>query len=267
VADQNKLFELITRGATKIFPEAIGVLASGMLKPKKSLLALVGLAPKTERSVEARQGVPCTQCAFAPCTYRRAPYRVTDAAINERPFAHTLKPTSPKHAFPLRRDANYTVGRRALEKWSRERVDLEHLDGGGVRARFRFEGTTCSNMGRPLAFDYVVRLSAPHDAFKIVQAECRPAGDDDGYKSMCAYSTDAAAFTAAIAREQPLLGRPLNDVLEWTRASLPSGCLCEAAGRLHKWGLALETIHFALAQLPADDGHAAATHSVRSFSP
>jgi hypothetical protein len=55
----------------------------------------------------------------------------------------------------------------------------------------------------------------------------------------------------AIATEKPLLGRPLGDVLHWTRPAAPAGCHCDAASRAHKWGLALEAIHFALAQRPA----------------
>ena len=52
----------------------------------------------------------------------------------------------------------------------------------------------------------------------------------------------------SIATEKPLLGRPLDDVLTWQRAANPSGCFCDSARREHKWGLAFEVIHFALAQ-------------------
>jgi len=52
----------------------------------------------------------------------------------------------------------------------------------------------------------------------------------------------------SIANEKPLLGRPLNDVLDWARAAAPSGCHCNADSRAHKWGLAFEAIHYALAQ-------------------
>jgi len=71
VADQNKLFDLIARGLSKPFPGPLEVLTSGMLKPKKSLLAVIGLAPRTGRSVISAQ-VPCTSCAFSPCEYRHA---------------------------------------------------------------------------------------------------------------------------------------------------------------------------------------------------
>ena len=53
---------------------------------------------------------------------------------------------------------------------------------------------------------------------------------------------------AAIDRERPLNGRPLNDVLTWTRASHAAGCYCEPDSRQHKWALVLETIHYALAR-------------------
>jgi hypothetical protein len=37
-------------------------------------------------------------------------------------------------------------------------------------------------------------------------------------------------------------------VLPWRRGSSVAGCFCEADSREHKWGLVLETIHYALAQ-------------------
>jgi hypothetical protein len=38
----------------------------------------------------------------------------------------------------------------------------------------------------------------------------------------------------------------LNAVLQWQRKPSVAGCYCERASRDHKWGLVLETIHFAL---------------------
>ena len=57
---------------------------------------------------------------------------------------------------------------------------------------------------------------------------------------------------AAIAEEKPLSGRPLRDALIWQRAGVGAGCYCTREARDHKWGLALETIHFALAQREKD---------------
>jgi hypothetical protein len=68
---------------------------------------------------------------------------------------------------------------------------------------------------------------------------------------------NAAALIRSIATEKPLLGRPLNDVLAWTRASNPSGCFCDVERREHKWGLVFEVIHFALAQRENESAAAA----------
>jgi hypothetical protein len=59
---------------------------------------------------------------------------------------------------------------------------------------------------------------------------------------------DAASLLRSIATEKPLLGRPLNDALTWTRPPNPSGCYCDLDRRNHKWGLVFEVIHFALSQ-------------------
>ena len=58
------------------------------------------------------------------------------------------------------------------------------------------------------------------------------------------------ALIDAIAGEKPLAGRPLDDVLGWDRPAIGPGCYCEPSARQHKWGLVLETIHYALTHMP-----------------
>jgi hypothetical protein len=69
---------------------------------------------------------------------------------------------------------------------------------------------------------------------------------------MCEYINNAEKLTAAIARECPLVGKPLNDVLMWKRPFSPAACYCDAESRMHKWGLVLEVIHYALAKREAE---------------
>ena len=118
----------------------------------------------------------------------------------------------------------------------------------GTDAFFRYEGTTCSNLGRPLFFHYLVKLGPREDGYPIREQSCRPAPGDEGYKSMCRYMDDAPQLMSAIDHEKPLLGQPLDRVLSWNGASSAAGCYCELSDRMHKWRLALETIHYALAQ-------------------
>ncbi len=240
VAEQNKLFDLIVRCGAQSLPGPLEVLSSGMLRPKKSLLAIVGLVPGVRAEPGVAQMVPCASCSFARCQYRRVSYRHAPAA------SENMQALSPA------RGATYTVNPRALRKWAQERVRLESRGDGSLAATFRFDGTTCSNMGRPLAFDYVVTLGASRDGYTILEADCRPAPDDDGHRFTCAYLSDSPALMQAIATEKPLLGRPLDEVLMWSRPAASSGCHCDAASRAHKWGLALEAIHFALTQSTND---------------
>jgi len=100
-----------------------------------------------------------------------------------------------------------------------------------------------------LEFDYHVKLDSPFRRYRIKELSCVPAPEDTGHTQMCEYLSDAESLMNSIAREKPLLGRPLNDVLTWKRPFCPSGCYCDADRRAHKWGLALEVIHFALVQL------------------
>lgn len=251
VAEQNKLFALITGGATRPLPGPLEVLASGMLRPKKSLLAVIGLAPAAARGPGASApAVPCEGCAFSPCQYRRRPYRHAARAAVADPHANGTQPESQnsKPQTAARRTVAYTVGHRALQKWAGERVRIARHGDGSAEARFRFDGTTCSNSGQPLAFDYVVTLSAPAADATVLRADCRPVTGEEGFKKMCAYLSDADALMAAIAGERPpVVGQPLDTVFAWSRAAAPSGCHCAAEARAHKWGLALEAIHYALA--------------------
>ncbi len=70
--DQQALFNLI--GADAI-PGALDVLDSGMLRPKKSLLAVFGVTRHIDRVRRLSELVPCENCSFANCQFRRVPYR------------------------------------------------------------------------------------------------------------------------------------------------------------------------------------------------
>jgi hypothetical protein len=63
---------------------------------------------------------------------------------------------------------------------------------------------------------------------------------------MCQHIASPGPLMQAIRGEQPLLGRPLDDVLAWPPSTVFAGCLCDPASRRHKWRLVLETIHYAL---------------------
>lgn len=247
VADQHRLFALISAPQQTRRPGPLEVLPSGMLRPKKSLLGVIPLAARVADAVRPAALVPCEHCSYSPCRYRRVPYRhaATATAAGSGAAPADLAVSHPRGAA-LAQNAKYSVNPRALEKWKQERVHLDPRPDGTTAARFRFDGTTCANMGRPLAFDYCLVLGPAEQGYPILEALCQPAPDDTGHQHMCAYLNDGPGLMKAIAAEHPLLGQPLNDVLAWKRRSRPSGCYCETESRLHKWGLALEAIHFAL---------------------
>lgn len=235
ISEQARLFELLGRDE---LPGTIDVLESGMLRPKKSLLAVFGLTRQVDRVRPLSGLVPCENCSFTPCQFRRAPY-ARGAAQPQVPAREDAAPT----AMPA-----YATSVRALRRWAGDRLTLARRDDGSVDATFRYDGSTCSNMGRTLAFDYVVSLGPGAEGFPIRSQACRPARDDDGYQFMCEYVRSGDSFVATIEQETPLAGRPLADVLSWERPALGPGCFCEPESRQHKWGLVLETIHYALTQ-------------------
>jgi hypothetical protein len=245
IADQARLRALLGRGGAGL-PGPLDVLDSGALRPKKSLIAVFGLTRHVDRVASLRELVPCERCSFTPCQFRRAPYsrgvpRSTARAFDE-PVGEELA-----DAPVLDRAAAYTVNARALRRWANERLTLTPRADGSTDALFRYEGTTCSNMGHPLRFDYHVRLGPRTDGYPIRAQRCAPAADDTGHTKMCSYEGMGDALIEIVADDAPLNGEPLSAVIGWHRPASVAGCYCDEASRAHKWGLVLETIHYALA--------------------
>lgn len=205
--DQGALYSLIED------PGPVQVGERSVLSPAKSTLALFALA-------------------------RRAP-------AEERGFLFwddlTRRP-EVTHGKP-----EYAFGRRTLETWKKKRLTLTGVAGGAIQARFRTSGSTCANMGLPLAFDYHVELRRADAGFEIVGCRCEPAPGEKNHQSTCLYLTKPAAFEEGIREQPPLVGSSLDEALHWNPDVSPAGCLCLRSSRDHKWKVALQTIHYALA--------------------
>jgi hypothetical protein len=249
IAQQPQLLRLIRAGSSAL-PGQLEALSSGMLRPKKSLLAVFGVTRHTASVRRLAELNPCERCSYLPCQYRRAAYQlgqqfsgimISGPAVDQN-FETSAEKRSLDHA------ADYTVNRKALARWAAERLTLtEHAD-GSIDALFRYEGTTCTNLGRRLLFDYHVKLGPADDGYPIQSQQCVPAPGDEGYTSMCRYIENPATLLAAIDREKPLHEEPLNGVLAWESPVAVAGCYCEHSDRMHKWRIVLETIHYALVE-------------------
>ncbi len=252
VEDQTRLWESIQQKKISDLPGEINILDTGMLKPKKSMLALFGITSHTNKIRNLRELIPCESCSLSACQYRRTPYKYFQTQIED---VRLLQPVvkikiSNGNGFnnSLTQNAKYSVSSKALQKWSQERLQLKFLKDNSIEAKFRYEGTTCSNMGQKLEFDYHIKLTSHSDGYKIIQLNCNPASDDYGYIYMCEYIRDPELLMNNIGNEKPLFGKPLNDVFNWERQFSPEGCYCNLSSREHKWGLALEVLHYALIQ-------------------
>jgi hypothetical protein len=229
IAEQPRLFDVMRRRGLRA---EIDVLESGAMRPKKSLLAVFGVTARTEHLRRLTDLVPCENCSMPGCQFRRVPYH---RAVRE--------PASGPFAQPAVR---YTVNPKALRRWASERLTLAKCPDGSTAAQFRYDGTTCTNSGTPLTFLYDVKLGRESDGYPVLEQHCRPAPGDSGYTRMCRYQEEPVELMTAIDCEKPLAGKPVAEVLGWQRASCPAGCYCDREARDHKWGLVLETIHFAL---------------------
>jgi hypothetical protein len=239
IEEQPRLLELLKQTRREPLPSRVEVFDTGMLRPKKTLLGVFGLTRHTDRLRRLTDLVPCESCSFGRCQFRRAPYRRAPQSWGEQ---------VPIRVAVLDQDAEYSVNRKALKRWAEERLSM-HIEGdGSIDALFRYEGTTCTNMGRPLDFDYNVKLGPRTEGYPIWEQRCAPAAGDTGHTFMCQYLDNPVRLMSAIDDERPLKGERLNAVLTWRRNPSAAGCYCDASSRDHKWGLVLETIHYALAQ-------------------
>jgi hypothetical protein len=250
IAQQPALLRLIRSTHGEPPPSELDVLDSGMLRPKKSLLAVFGLTSHRDRVSRLTDLNPCERCSYQTCQFRRARYQQSPRRFNPDEIAQTTQLLSQLLPATTRldRNANYSVNAKALARWTDSRLRFTHHESGALDASFHYEGTTCSNLGRPLHFDYQVTLGPPEEGYVISGLGCRPSPGNDGYTAMCGYLENATALMTAIEREKPLLGEPLNRILTWSPPLSAAGCHCELADRMHKWRLVLETIHYALVQ-------------------
>jgi hypothetical protein len=250
ISQQPRLLKLIRRTQKQPFPSDVSVLDSGMLRPKKTLLAAFGLTRHTDR-VRRLSGLnPCESCSFLRCQYRRAPYQESPifSASGVLTEGRQRRSSMFSTTAQLDRSARYTINTSALARWAAERLTITNNPNGTTDALFRYEGKTCSNLGRPILFDYRVQLGSPENGYPICQQSCGPAPGDQGYQAMCAFMENPEHLMAAVDTEKPLLGQPLDRVLSWNPSASAAGCYCQASDRMHKWRLVFETIHFALAE-------------------
>ena len=185
---------LLTASAAPL-PGPLEVLDSGMLRPKKSLLAVFGLtAPRRAADAPAR---PRARASAARS--RRASTggrRIAAARRDRRRARSTSRPPTQSATTPLRRQSwirprPTRSTRRRCAAGRAERLTLTPRDDGTIDALFRYEGTTCTNMGRPLRFDYHVQLGPRDDGLSDPRPSAAgPAADDTGYTHMCRYISD-----------------------------------------------------------------------------
>jgi hypothetical protein len=249
VQAQNTLMGLIEQSVNVKFPEELSVLESGMLSPKKSLIAIFGITKDVRLTQDLEKLIPCENCALPNCSYRRAPFRYSVRLMEDVSKLQPKTKNNPKvREEILDINATYATNANALKKWSESRLKITENVDGTLDTLFRYEGSTCSNMGFPIVYEYKVKLDTAENNYTLLQMSCSPAADNDGYTKMCTYIKNPERLTAAIDEEKPLLGQPVNDIINWQRANRPSGCFCDKSSRYHKWGIVLEVIHYALVQ-------------------
>ncbi|MCI0706592.1 MAG: hypothetical protein L0Y80_03790 [Ignavibacteriae bacterium] len=75
ITDQQALLRLIVEKPGLLLNERISAFDTGMLKPKKSMLAVFGITYRPELVPKLTELIPCENCSLLGCQYRRAPQK------------------------------------------------------------------------------------------------------------------------------------------------------------------------------------------------
>ena len=129
IAEQPRLLESDPPRRRRRCPAQLDVLDSGMLRPKKSLLAVFGLTrARRSRARGSRDLVPCESCSFAAVpvspravSARRAADRRRESS--DEPVAVAAPAATSRRCSIATR--SYTVNAKALRRWARERLTLD----------------------------------------------------------------------------------------------------------------------------------------------
>lgn len=76
ILDQIKLWALLNAQAS--LPGSIEIMETGMIHPKKSLLALFGVTERMDLARRISSGLPCQRCSLERCQYLRIPLEVEE---------------------------------------------------------------------------------------------------------------------------------------------------------------------------------------------
>ena len=83
ILDQENLLTLIQQRSKGKLPGEIKVLDSGMLYPKKSLLAVFGITKNVEAVRRLSDLIPCETCTMFSCRYRRVPFKYSRSKFED----------------------------------------------------------------------------------------------------------------------------------------------------------------------------------------
>jgi hypothetical protein len=140
------------------------------------------------------------------------------------------------------------VSTRALEKWSRERLEKTGETGGRRSYRYRYSGSTCTDGGTPFEAYMNVELSGLAEQTTVEKAwiDFREKEKESAAR-MCAASggpSRSQQFFEKLAENHDIAGRRLEDIITEKVSVNYAGCFCAPAMVRDKWNQALSTVHW-----------------------
>jgi len=134
----------------------------------------------------------------------------------------------------------YAIPEKALRRWAQERLQrIDRADGGTVYA-FALAGSTCSNVPLELVMSVVIDADG-----RIEATSSRERAGITTCDAMCAAQGEGRRFLDILGNCDEVIGLTLAEAAFRKWDVEPSGCLCTAGNRRHKWRNVLQALHYA----------------------
>lgn len=135
----------------------------------------------------------------------------------------------------------YSIAERALQNWTRKKLELLERDGARHRFRYYYRGSICNDGGMPLEMDMTAAVEDGPEGRRLLELAIEPRGEGGALDRAC---VPGHFHVAPLIEELQLRDQPLIEILARDEEANPAGCFCRREHVWHKCLVLLSTIEY-----------------------